>query len=211
MDNQVNVIVLGQGQLCDVCKQKQAEIISYGARYCDDCLDRRYLRNELLNVCYEITKDYVSIEDSSTQFILCSRCSKYVQSEILKCYSEIIQLCKQLGVKIKYTQHYKKALQSLWSSYETDFAKAMTVFDKIVEQAYVVQKRGLHYGCSDDLALKKLCNYKEEYYRFFNCNMTCGRVSDICSSIKKLHNSLQIIVAKQRSGGTTKCPCEIYL
>lgn len=197
--------------LCSFCKQKPA-IMWYildntlDKVCCADCLDKQYLLQDLQNVSYAISKDRILIEGFDHDYFFCECFSKYTKKEIFGYYSEIVQLCKQLGVKIQYTEHYKKRVLELWQDYGSYYEKSRVAFAKIVEQAYVVQKRGIHKECRFDRELDKLRALKEKYRYYLQYEKPYGMLIIIVNNLIALRS--QLLTAQE---GRSAIPVEICL
>ena len=146
--------------------------------------DKEYLAKPVLpNMKYEITDSKIYIANDNTGFINVSNIEKFRQEDILDKYKELLSICKQYGVKISYTNKYKSYLLDIWPRYVKDVEDYKKFYAELKKKAERVQKRGIHYGCSDDLVLKDMIEFS------YNLNSYRYRVSSI-SQVTEIYNTI---------------------
>ena len=146
--------------------------------------DREYLSKPVLpNMKYEITDNRIYIANENTVFIQANNIEKFRQEDILDKYKELLAVCKKNGVKISYTNKYKSYLLDIWPRYVKDVEDYKKFYNELKKKAEIVKKRGIHYGCSDDIALKDMTEFS------YNLNSYQYRVSSI-SQVTEIYNTI---------------------
>lgn len=146
--------------------------------------DREYLAKPVLpNMQYEITDKRIYIANDNTVFINVCNIEKFRQEDILEKYKELLAVCKQYGVKISYTNKYKSYLLDIWPRYTKDIEDYKKFYAELKKKAEKVKKRGIHFGCSDDIALKDMTEFS------YNLNSYRYRVSSI-SQVTEIYNTI---------------------
>ena len=129
--------------------------------------DAEYLSRPLLDdVVFKIDRDYVRIASLHTSFVNETRIIQRNKDELLSLYSKVLGMAKSRNTSISYKRHMKKSIIDGWADYEYACEDAGKVFDSIIELADVVQRRGIHIGCSDDIQLDKLATARNKHMEF---------------------------------------------
>ena len=104
--------------------------------------------------------------------------------ETLVCAGNLVMSeAKKNGVKISYTNKYKSYLLDIWPRYVKDVEDYKKFYNELKKKAEIVKKRGIHYGCSDDIALKDMTEFS------YNLNSYQYRVSSI-SQVTEIYNTI---------------------
>ena len=151
--------------------------------------DNEYLNREIIPCHYCIDNDKVLIDNEHTLYVNETR--KYVSlSETLNLYKEVLKIAKQKGIKVSYSNHYKKQLTDLTALYNESIELSHRIFDKLVEVAYVIENRKIHLGSRDDIRLNELSKIKYEYEKLFYSSATLGRILNIQYQLQDIHSNI---------------------
>ena len=146
--------------------------------------DREYLSKPILpNMQYDITDKRVYIANENTIFVNISNIEKFKQEDILEKYKELLAVCKKYGVKISYTNKYKARLLDIWSRYSKDVEDYKKFYNELKKKAEQVKKRGIHYGCSDDMVLKDMTDFSYNLTSYQYRISSISQVTEIYSTI----------------------------
>jgi hypothetical protein len=154
--------------------------------------DREYLSKDLLpGLKFVITKNVVHISSDSTSFLSYTRPTKLIQQDLLDVYSSVVRTAKLKGCGISYQNKYKKIITENWQVYLEQSNNLDKIFDELVNKAKVIQKRGIHLGCSDDLVLKETTEFAWKLNPYFYTNSAISIMNNIYNELKRLDNQLK--------------------
>ena len=120
-------------------------------------MEENYLSRPLIDgISYEISDTRIAIQSSCTCYINCMRPTRMDKDALLRQYRNVLAMAKAQGIRIKYAKHVRKTIQQLWPAYEADFAEQDKLFDRLVELAWQVKARGIHWRSVDDEVLYTL-------------------------------------------------------
>lgn len=156
---------------------------------CSD-FDNAYLDNEALELQCTINNDKIKIESSCTTFINVARHYSIDTAEAITDYKKLIKLCKANNIKLSYKNHYKKFLEDNEINYIDEVQNGHEIFDKLIEAAKQVQKRGIHIGCSSDMYLNNMHDIQHKYEKLFYRSTVISQYEEIANTI---HNYVQDI------------------
>ena len=152
--------------------------------------DNEYLNREIIPCHYYIDDNRVLIENEHTLYINATR--KYVSlSETLDLYKEVLKIAKQKGIKVSYSNHYKKQLTDLTDSYNELIESSHRIFDELVDVADIIENRKIHAGSCDDIRLNELSKIKHEYEKLFYHSATLGKILDIQYRLQDVHTDIK--------------------
>lgn len=153
--------------------------------------DKEYLSRPLIeNMEYYITPERIKVSCPHTVFIQFVHVSSYTQKEILAYYSDVIKLCRELGVKVHYTNKYKATVLKNWEDYTEAYKKYCVLYDDILNMTVELKKRGLHKGTSDDMFLKKIYKKTAILDTFYYGSNVLSQINSICREFKKIREEL---------------------
>lgn len=158
-------------------------------------LDKKYLAREVLpDVVYLITDDVVRITTASTQFVYMTKLKPlYTKSEMLDKYKELLDFVRvhKDKFKIKYTLHVKKIIENNYEGYKQLHAQGDKLFKEMLQKAYQVQRRGIHYGCDDDYMLKEIYACKSVFNSIHFRDSAYSKVMETIHYLEKTYKELQ--------------------
>ena len=154
--------------------------------------DDEYLSKKLIeDTIYEIDNNSIKIENNHTCYIRCNRVqNNFTKNEILDLYKKVYQLAKNQNVSIARKNQYKKYIDESWEEYEKELKRYNDLFDNLITICKEVKNRGLHYGTSDDIVLKKASNIKNEYEKVYHGLSINSNIKRIYRSLTELYNDL---------------------
>jgi len=154
-------------------------------------LDKEYLKRELLDTNFEITKDKITVNSPSTSYCNITRVkNEFTKKELLNLYSSVVKLAKLNKVTVSRKNGYKKFIVEYFEKYENDIVFYNNMFDKIKLKFENIEQRGLHMGTSDDFILDKVTNLKNEYIKMYYGSSVICKMKDIYRVLLQLHDEL---------------------
>lgn len=164
--------------------------------------ENEYLSRPLIEeTTFTIEDDHVKITSPSTIHVGVRRIIPVEsKKELLALYKRVFRKAKSQGSKISYQHHTRKLITERWDEYAEICMGAASLFRDIIEQAKIVQARGLHYGTRDDVELEnlqKLCFQHEKNY--CNDSIICefssayNRLLNLEQDLSSLNSPLEII------------------
>ena len=154
-------------------------------------IDEEYLSRPLLEgVEYCITEDRIKIASSHTEYINLKRFIPLDIESLLEQYGEVLKMAKKRKAKISYKRHLRKKILENRDEYRNDYLEAQRLFGLMTAVAKEIQKRGLHFGTTDDAVLRKLWDYKAPYLALFCGNRSISAIRDIKSALDEYSKSL---------------------
>lgn len=146
--------------------------------------DKEYLSRPLLNVEFLISDTYISVTSESTLYICVALPKKEKLDDFNKLYSQLIQLCREKGVKVVYKYGYKKYVNNHWKEYLEAYKQYKEIFEKLYAETLILQERGIHIGNVDDEHLTKCINLRNQMLPFFYRSGIMYGLSSITRGIK---------------------------
>ena len=113
------------------------------------------------------------------------------QRELLAQYRYVLKTAKERNIRISYTNHYHKRIRERWPSYKAAAGERDAVYQKMLEQAAMLQQRGIHLGCRDDVVLQGMYCLQERYREFYHSQNPCGEMTGIAGELKRLEKELR--------------------
>lgn len=154
-------------------------------------IDKEYLSRPLVeDVEYLVTSERIKVSCPHTVYLQYTRLNSYAQKDILTCYSEVIKLSRELGVKIHYTNKYKTWIVNNWGLYTDEYKRYDALFCEVQGMIPKLKKRGLHKGTSDDLYLKNIYKKTGILDTFYYRNSTISGVNSIYRELQNLRAEL---------------------
>lgn len=154
-------------------------------------MEENYLSRPLIDgISYEISDTHIAIQCSSTCYINCTRPSRMDKDALLRRYRNVLAMAKAQGVRIKYTRHIRKTIQQLWPAYEADFAEREKLFDQLLELAWQVKARGIHWGTVDDEVLSTIAKVSNQLAAYGYGGTPTSGIADISSFLSSHERSL---------------------
>ena len=154
-------------------------------------MDREYLSRQLLEgMVYRISKDKISIENANTIFISCERPVLYPRSEFNSMLKTLRELAKNKGVRIKNISSAFKLVKESWDIYKSEVYRNMALYDEIYQDCELLKKRGIHWGCSDDIWLNTV---SQKVNTLNVIHHRCHIISQFTCMYYRLKNSIQIL------------------
>ena len=153
-------------------------------------LDKEYLARPELDVKFEYNKSWIYIASEHTCYLRYEKMAKLNQKELLDSYSNVIKLCREMGIKIKYGFKYKKFITENWQEYLTQYVNYENHFNKLLPMLLVLQGRGLHKGTSDDIYLKSVLEQSEKINSFYFRNSILYQMRHIYHELGTIENDL---------------------
>jgi len=148
--------------------------------------DTEYLAKPLIpDTVFIIEEEHVSIRSPSTIHAAVQRHKPLYKNELLALYTQILQLAKERDVRISYTKHYRKKINTLWDEYESTCTLYDKLFYRIRSQAELIRSRGLHYGTRDDMELEKLQVLCAQYGKLFYGGSIVSQVMEVCQALER--------------------------
>ncbi len=131
-------------------------------------LEKKYMAMDVIKeVEWEISDNKIYIHSPGSSFINRERYIRLKQADLLEKYKNVLKLAKQNGTKLRYKKSYKKYITENWKEYEQASRQLNDIFDELLKRVKHLEKRGIHYGCSDDEYLS-ICsaigNSMDRYY-----------------------------------------------
>lgn len=153
--------------------------------------DKEYLsRKRITDVKINITPSYILITSPSTLWVNASRIEGLKKEELLCKYTTVYRLAKEKGVKIGRSRHIKKYIDEKWPEYKMEVEHYQNVFDKMIPLAKKVEERGIFYGCSDDIVLRRLMCVRNEYERVYWRTSVVSQMHDILHTLEQYEQEL---------------------
>ena len=152
----------------------------------------RYLTAPLVDgLVYEISDELISIRCPHTCFISIGNISVPLEkAALLEQYKRLLQLAREKGVKVSYTSHIRKTVCGRWTEYMADFQAARRLFTRMVEQARVIERRGIHRGWSDDRELEQLYALQRQFEQYLYGDSAISRVAGAKSHLDDIERHL---------------------
>lgn len=148
------------------------------------------LRPLIEGAVFTIENNYVRIASPSTIHAEARLVTILSKAKLLAMYKAILQKAKTQKVKISFAQHIRKQIHDRWEEYESCCAEAGILFAQIIEQAKVVQARGLHYGTVDDTELAELQKLCSKHSKFFYGASVISRIAEISFRLESIDHDL---------------------
>lgn len=150
-----------------------------------------YLTRPLLNgLVYEISESRISIHTESTCFICAGICAPLGKAALLEQYQRVLRLARKNGVRISYTAHVRKTICENWAEYEAAFHDANNLFHQMIEQARLVEQRGIHYGWCDDQELERLNELNARFQRYMEHRSVVSLITEAKYNMDALEREL---------------------
>lgn len=157
-------------------------------------VDEEYLSRPLLEgLEYCITEDLIKITSSHTEYINLKRFTPLDIESLLEKYDKVRQMAKKRKAKISYKRHLRKKILENRAEYRNDCLEAQRLFELMTTVAKEIQKRGLHFGTTDDAVLRKLRDYEAAYSALFCGNRSISAFWDIK---RALNDSLKLLLER---------------
>lgn len=153
--------------------------------------DKEYLARPELDVKFEYNKAYINICSEHTCYLRFEKMIKVNQKEILDSYSNVVKLCREMGIKISYTNKYKKFVLDRWQEYIDEYRKYSDIFDNLLGMLPKLQDRGIHQGTSDDIYLNEVTQYSYKLNDFYFRNSILYQMRHIYHELGTLENNLR--------------------
>lgn len=158
-------------------------------------IDKEYLSKDLLpNVHYKISADCVSIYNEHTSWCNVIPVKHIKRTDLDTLYEDVlgyVRLYKQ-KTKVSYKEHIRKQIETMYPVYKKEYDNAVKLYGRIIKQAKVVQERGIHYGCADDVELIQLTKLKEEYARIYWRSSAYSRILHIYKYLNEVMQYLKV-------------------
>lgn len=120
-------------------------------------MHKNYLERPLIDdVTYSISDDLVRIDSPHTLFVNAIRRTICPKDILLQRYNAVHAMAKKNGVRISYGYHIRRTIRERWQEYDDACREVGILFTSIVQQAKIVEARGIHMGSVDDDELNKL-------------------------------------------------------
>ncbi len=138
-----------------------------------------YLAAPLVDrLVYEISDDRISIRCPHTCFISVVNIGAPLEkAALLEQYKRLLQLVRKKGVKVSYTSHIREKICGSWAEYAADCQEARRLFAQMVEQARVIERRGIHRGWSDDRELEQLYALQRQFEQYLYGDSSLSRIA----------------------------------
>lgn len=150
-----------------------------------------YCTRPLLHgLVYEISERRISICTEDTCFISAGICDPLEKAALLEQYQRVRRLAKKNGVRISYTTHVRKTICEKWEEYETAFHDAQSLFHQMIEQARLVERRGIHYGWRDDQELERLNELDARFQRYMERSSAVSLMAEVKHHMDALEREL---------------------
>lgn len=153
--------------------------------------DKEYLARPELDVKFEYNKTYINIHSEHTCYLRFEKMIKVNQKEILDSYSNIIKLCREMGIKISYKNKYKKFVLERWQEYLEEYRRYSELFDNLLLMIPKLEDRGIHQGNSDDKYLHEVIQYSYKLNDFYFRNSILYQMRHIFYELGTLENNLK--------------------
>jgi hypothetical protein len=141
--------------------------------------DAKYLAKPLIeDAVFLIDENHIKITSPSTIYAETRRVIPICKDDFTALYKSVLKTAKEKKVKISYSRRIRRKSIDKWCEYIGACGEADALFYKVVEQAEVVQRRGLHYGTRDDFELVKLQWLCEDNRSYFYATSIVARVAD---------------------------------
>lgn len=152
--------------------------------------DKEYLARPELDVKFEYNKGYINIASEHTCYIRHSKMTKVNQKEILEIYSNIIKLCREMGIKIKYSFKYKKFVLDNWKKYVDTYNEYEKKFNYLLTLLPKLEDRGIHQGSSDDAYLNQVMKNAFELDPYFYRDNILFQMNQVYHELGRIENEL---------------------
>lgn len=153
-------------------------------------VDQIYLARPLLEgLTYEISETRICIKSQGSELAGARGPNARLDKKtLLEQYQRVYQAAKAQGAKINFCNHYRRKIQTVWKEYESAAAVREELYHKLMEQARVLQKRGIHVGYTDDAELqqwRELYGQYAEYYHSLNPCCTMERTAQELAGLEQ--------------------------
>ena len=174
--------------------------------------DKEYLEKPLVpGLSFELSKYRIRIVSDSTIFVSVNKIDRLIQEDVLALYKSILGMCKQYGIKILYKNSFKKHLLVLWGDYTREVDEYNAMFEELRKKAEKVEKRGIHYGCSDDIVLKEMTDYANSMNPYLYRTSAISKVNEIYRELYQLKLRIKDVYETERTGYSTALISKVYL
>ncbi len=153
--------------------------------------DKEYLARPELDVKFEYNKVYINVCSEHTCYLRFEKMIKVNQKEVLDSYSNVIKLCREMGIKISYKYKYKRFVIDNWQLYLEEYRKYSAIFDNLLNMIPKLQDRGIHQGTSDDTYLNEVIQYSYKLNDFYFRNSILYQMRSIYYELGRLENDLR--------------------
>lgn len=165
-------------------------------------LDKEYLERPLIeDVKYEYSMDRIRVACSHTGFIGYMHLEFVLQKDILDLYSRIIKKVRNLGIKVKYTNKYKKFIVDNWKNYCLEYDEYNKLYKEILEMLPELKRRGIHKGCSDDMYLNQIYKKGAVLDKYYYRNSLISQVNSIYRELQKIERDLETVSKRDIDSG----------
>lgn len=154
--------------------------------------DQEYLARPLLEgVTYEITEERIRIKNDHTVLAEAKGPDSLLdQKKLLEQYRNIYQMAKKRGVKVSFSEHYRWKLQRKWKEYESDAEARQESYRRLLEQARVLQNRGIHMRYADDGELNRWRELYRQYTKHNDALAPCAGMERLAQELAGLEREL---------------------
>ena len=132
----------------------------------EDPLDRDYLARPLLKeLTYKIS-DVEGIKISSSGGIVAQAAVPeplLEQKTLLEQYQQVLATAKARRACINYCNHLRRRITREWKDYLDTAKERSDLFQQLLDQAHLLQMRGIHMGYSDDAQVRR---WNELYWSY---------------------------------------------
>jgi hypothetical protein len=154
--------------------------------------DLDYLAQPLIEgAAFVIEDNRIKITSPSTVHAETSRVLPINKSDFMTLYKSVLKIAKSKGVKISYSRRIRRNSIDKWGEYTKACNEADELFDEVIEQAKIVQQRGLYYGTRDDYELTKLQRLCEDNRSYFYATSIVARVAEDYFMLKSISQRLE--------------------
>lgn len=173
-----------------------------------DPVDRDYLARPLLKeLTYEISAEK-GIKISSSGGIVAQAAAPSPllnKKALLEQYQRVLTTAKSRRACICYVNHLRRTITKEWKDYLAVAKERRDLFEKLLDQAHLLQMRGIHMGYRDDAQLKKWNELCQRYEYIGRRNSPVTRMGYAADSLSEWEQEFQ---ANPTLGGRA---CKVYL
>ena len=151
-------------------------------------MDQDYLARPLVkDLRYEISEQQIDIRCSGTILAQAKGPSPILdQKSLLEQYSSVLKLGKERRVQISFVNHMRRKIRTHWKEYLTAAADRAQTYQKMLDQARVLEQRGIHIGYRYDKMLQEWYRLQVYYEMFYRNGNICHEMEWIARELKDL-------------------------
>ena len=156
-----------------------------------DKQDQEYLAEPLVEeLRFQISDEKIDIRCSGFIFVQArGPAAALEQKALLEQYQRVLQEGKARKVQISFSNHFRRRLLERWDEYLTAVEDRLRTYRKMMELAWLLERRGIHLGYCNDHVLQDLYDQHSSYSAFYHAGSPCQEMEWIARELMGLEQA----------------------